>query len=600
MAYALLTFLAALCGLAPSLGRWPPWGDGLELAAVAATGGVAHPTGYPLYSLLGMLGARLLPHWGEVPSATLALHLISMLGMAAAAAFLCLAVMALARRLMPPACVWPGSAGMAGMAAGLALAWGETAFELATTAEVYAMHLALQNALLWLAIEVAAPVPGSPRGGARWQRMSLAGFLLAGLALTHHRMGFFAAGAFGLAWICGSARCGTATAREWLKRLGVAVALGFLGLTPFLYLPIRAAADPPLNWGAPDSAEQMMWVLRGGEFTTYRLLSLSPGVPFTRETYPPFIQERAEHLRRWTIDQIGSARPEQFRLRGILGGAFVALVVAGTVACALGAPWSALPVGATASGLLLTLALYNIADIEGYFLALHALALLAAGVGAAVLWRLGEVLLVGRAMHWAAFALVLPLPLLWQGERPRPRLLAQADGSELRLLPLGQDRLPVTWAEAALASVEPGAVVLTEGDNDFFALLYAQQVLGLRPDVMVTGTNFLKETWYARYFAAQAGADSPFPPFLPETGGGTPLSPREFFDRIARQAIVPAWKQGRPVYFLTYSPLHLAEYELIGSVEALPPLLRDDDAARLAAVLAPPPVIMRRLSPKIR
>ncbi|MCH8332349.1 DUF2723 domain-containing protein, partial [Candidatus Sumerlaeota bacterium] len=40
-------------------GAW--WGDGLELAAAAKTLGVPHPTGYPLYMVLGHLTIRAAP-----------------------------------------------------------------------------------------------------------------------------------------------------------------------------------------------------------------------------------------------------------------------------------------------------------------------------------------------------------------------------------------------------------------------------------------------------------------------------------------------------------------------------------------------------------
>ena len=41
--------------------RSPYWGDSTELALVARAAGVAHPTGYPLYLVLGRLWTALVP-----------------------------------------------------------------------------------------------------------------------------------------------------------------------------------------------------------------------------------------------------------------------------------------------------------------------------------------------------------------------------------------------------------------------------------------------------------------------------------------------------------------------------------------------------------
>jgi hypothetical protein len=54
------------------------------------------------------------------------------------------------------------------------------------------------------------------------------------------------------------------------------------------------------------------------------------------------------------------------------------------------------------------------------------------------------------------------------------------------------------WARDYLNSLEPYAIVITNGDNDTFPLWYAQEVEGVRRDVTVAVTTYLDTDWYVR------------------------------------------------------------------------------------------------------
>ncbi len=141
--------------------------DSLEFQVVLPTFAIAHPTGYPLYTLLGWLATRVVP----LGDAAFRTNLFSALAASAAVVVL----YAAARRL--------GSSAAPGFVAALLFAISPIWWSQATIAEVYTLQ-----GLITLAVIYALLRWDETRDGAARQRWLALAALAIGLGLAHHRL----------------------------------------------------------------------------------------------------------------------------------------------------------------------------------------------------------------------------------------------------------------------------------------------------------------------------------------------------------------------------------------------------------------------------
>lgn len=231
IAFAIYAWTAA-----PGLG----WLDSPEFAAAATGLGVAHSPGHPLPALVGKLASL-------VPVGDLALRVnlaAAVAGAAAAAVVACAARDVIGERSRAGS-IAAGSIGLL-----FALSWA--AWAQSVRAEVYALHAALCAGMVWAALRYR-------RSGAT-RDLAIAA-LCAGLALANHHL------IAGLA-IAPVAVLAVATARSRrpARALGVAALAGLLGVAALLYLPVRSARHPEVDWGAPHTAERFGWTVSARAF----------------------------------------------------------------------------------------------------------------------------------------------------------------------------------------------------------------------------------------------------------------------------------------------------------------------------------------------
>jgi hypothetical protein len=208
----IVPLVAYLATMMPGVGTR----DGYELQAVSATLGFAHPTGYPLFPILGYLWLALFPGAG----AAWQINLLCALYAAASVPL----VYGTARRLL----------GRRSFAAWGALLYGfsHTLWSNASQPEKYTLNALFVALVLYVALGTTEPRERGPHPHLRWLA------LVYGLSLTHHRTMLMLAPALALYLLWrdpGLLR----RPREWLPALGI----GLAPLLIYLYIPWRAYAQ---------------------------------------------------------------------------------------------------------------------------------------------------------------------------------------------------------------------------------------------------------------------------------------------------------------------------------------------------------------------
>ncbi len=210
-------------------------GDSGELVTAVDVLGIPHPTGYPLYVLLGKLWTLLVP----LGSIAYRMSLFS----AACAALACALVYRAARRLQ----LHP----VAALLAATLLAFSPSFWGEANVQRVYTL-----NALFVAAATGAAVAWQQDRA----PRQLVWAFFLCGLGASNHTFMAIYAVALGGFVLLTAPR--TALQIKTVTASGAAL---LIGLLPYLYLPIRSRMNPRLDWGNPETLSTFLdVVLRRG------------------------------------------------------------------------------------------------------------------------------------------------------------------------------------------------------------------------------------------------------------------------------------------------------------------------------------------------
>ncbi len=482
----LLLLVLYVLTIAPTTQFW----DTSEYIAAAKVLGIPHPPGNPLFVIMAHV-------WGMLPLAAryaLRINLLAATTSALAAGFLFL----VADRMLASACALPRwlrwlTAGAGTLVGGASF----TVWDQATVnAKTYTISVLSITLIMWLAVrwaDVVGRADAPTRSPSVHPSMLppdrylvLIAYLLA-LTNGNHMMGLLGAPLVAIYLLWTEPRA-LLRWRLWAVVLAVAV----IGSTIWLVLPIRAAHFPPINEGEPTTWAAFRDVLERVQYQK-----------------PPLSVRQADFL-----SQLGMyvqyygwqyAKDWSERARTFFAALFALLALAGAVRQWLRDRRAALAMTGLMFTITVALVYYldfkygysyhpaehlprEVRERDYFFIASFLLwgIWIAIGLGAVVetigAW-VGQRIAGPRRWHFAAPVLVVCLiPVLGN------HVSASRSG----------ETFPRDMAVDLLQSVEPYGILITAGDNDTFPLWYAQEVEGVRQDVVVANQSLMNTDWHLR------------------------------------------------------------------------------------------------------
>ena len=497
----LVVLLLYLVTLAPSTSMW----DTSEYIAAAYVLGLPHPPGNPLFVLIGRVFA-ILP---IAPTVAMRINVLAALSSAVSAAMWFLVT----ERVLVG---WFSQRWLRITGGALAALIGATAFTVwnqsVVNEKVYTVSLVGLAVICWLTVRWC----DDPDGPVADRLLVLVAYLL-GLGYANHMAGMLAAPAVGFAVLVRRWQ----TVFRWKLLVACAAALVF-GMTPFATQPIRAAHFPAINEGEPTGCvteiradctfskltyDRFMYNFNRGQYGKPELSQRQ--APFTAQVGMYWLYFRWQWLRDAYSEHPGvqNGLAVLYLLLCLLGGVmhyrkdrrsfwfFGPLVFTMTFALIY---YLNFKYGHSQAPELGDSVDREVRDRDYFYLWSFSALSVWAALGFVALWESvasffgsGEAR-VGKAVvsepRARSFALASPLlaiafvPLV--GNWEQASRANQTDTAD--------------FARDLLNSVEPYGILVTVGDNDTFPLWYAQEVEGIRRDVIVANTSLLNTDWYTR------------------------------------------------------------------------------------------------------
>jgi hypothetical protein len=434
------------------------FGDGLEFVAVSSHLGVAHPPGYPLFTLLGWIALSVLP----CDPYNAVLWMCKFAAFAGAAGLYYWLRHLLARMgVAPMRCV---------LGAGLTAAiftFSGPMWPTQHLVEAYGLNAAF---LVWISYLLAR---ATQEGGPTGRSLVLAGLLL-GLALGNHiTSGCLLPALLIVAW---RAKRITGWVAPTLALSLVVIVPALLYGSLILRVPSNDVAG--IAWGSTVDIASLIHHMRGGDYGGRLLLMQDVNTPFTFTTWLSFAWERTL-LVLHILGQILLVQAAWFAAIPL-----AALAVFGLFARASNGR-RAVSVGVIIAVLLQLgfVFTFNVPDIHDHVLGVIVLAVPFTVAGAVSLSNFRKLAAV-RRLGSLGMSAVLGVTLV-------VAVIANAPAA----FPEGHDIAP-RWRDRLLKQVPEGSALITVDDSDLFALWYTQMACGERTDIAVFGGNFVGCPWF--------------------------------------------------------------------------------------------------------
>ncbi len=253
----LLPFIVYFMTLSPTVS----FTDSGELAAVCSTLGIAHPTGYPLFTLLGYIWLQLPLPFSDVHSLNIFVAVLTAFSsfFVFNTLFLLISKFELKAKQTLTNNYYKEIITLAGS---LTYSFALTVWQQALSVEVYSLHLLMLNIIIYYAIQ-----------GYYSKEFQNKYFIIAsvflGLSFSNHLTTilivpaliylFFSNGKYGLSF-----------SSEKMKFFGIMALFTLAGLTVYAYLPLRSMGNAEFNWGMVHrSLDKFLYHIQGKQYQVW-------------------------------------------------------------------------------------------------------------------------------------------------------------------------------------------------------------------------------------------------------------------------------------------------------------------------------------------
>jgi hypothetical protein len=488
-----------LVTLAPSTAMW----DTSEYITAAYTFGLPHPPGNPLFVIVGR-AFSVLP---IAPSVATRINVLAAISSAAAAGMWFLITEHVLR-------AWLASRVLRLVGATAGALIGAVAFTVwnqsVVNEKVYTISLAGIAIVSWLAVRWTR----DPSGPVADRRLVLAAYLC-GLGYANHMAGMLPVGAIGFAVLLIRPR--TLVRGKLMLACLVAV---FAGLTPFATQPIRAAYFPAINEGEPTGCRTKLEM--SCTMSTATLDSFLYN--FNRKQYAkPSLESRqasfTQQLGMWWLyfkwQWMRDPDATSPFVQALLAATFLMLGFVGAWRHAARDRPSFWYFGSLMFTMTLLLIYYlnfklgssqdvlspqdhEVRDRDYFFIWSFSAWGVWAALGLVYVWESVAALIGTEEKRSGKLTVTEPTRRGWLWSSPTLALALVPLATNWNAAPRSRHHATRNVAVDMLNSVEPYGVLVTVGDNDTFPLWYAQEVEGVRRDVVIANTSLLNTDWYAR------------------------------------------------------------------------------------------------------
>ena len=417
-------------------------GDTPELITVAATLGVPHPPGYPLFTMLGHLFS-LLP-LGPIP---FRVNLFSLVCDALTVGIIFLTAFRLTR------------SHLAAVMAALVLALNPLFWSWSLVAEVFPLNNLLASSMIYLLV-IWHEEPERPG-------ILTAAAFIAGLALSNHQTIVLLGPA--VCWLLWNHRAALFARPQTIAFCVVAF---LIGLLPYAYVPWAAAHAPAYNWGDVSSLRDLIKLILRQSYGGYHLVA--PGY------------------------RGGSAVQRIVALCFAFGALMSLLALLGLVRAYRSKNWYfwfSLIAAVFTGPLFVILTNLNVSRAPSAWFVLERFFLLPEVVIAPLI-ALGIVYLSEVIAGFAPDAPLRPASIVSAAVAV---VLVVSLLTHYRRIDQSKNHIARTYGEDLLRTAQPDAILLVSGDGLALPPIYLNIVERMRPDVTIIVPPILPAYWYVNH-----------------------------------------------------------------------------------------------------